>query len=160
MNYFRAKLAGGWYYKFPTSQVIHAGISHSFVVPFGSAEENLPFNKRFFPGGENTVRGYKQGEASPRDANGETVGTQSFILVNLEVEQPLTEDWAVVVFLDSIGISNEQADYPADEVLSSVGIGIRYRTVLGPVRLEYGHNLNPRPGDSQGALHFSLGVPF
>ena len=160
VDYLRAKVAGAWYHTLASKQVFHLGLSHSFVVPFGNPVDNLPFNKRFFPGGENTVRGYKQGEASPRDADGHYVGTQSFILANLEMEQPLTEEWAIVLFVDAIGIADSQADYPANRLLSSVGIGIRYRTVLGPIRLEYGHNVNPREDDPSGALHFSVGVPF
>ncbi|HZL43220.1 MAG TPA: BamA/TamA family outer membrane protein [Verrucomicrobiae bacterium] len=41
-----------------------------------------------------------------------------------------------------------------------MGGGLRWRTIVGPVRLEYGYNLSRRPGDPSGTLHFSLGFPF
>jgi outer membrane translocation and assembly module TamA len=41
-----------------------------------------------------------------------------------------------------------------------VGGGLRWRTIIGPVRLEYGYNLNPRPKDPTGTLQVSLGFPF
>ena len=47
-----------------------------------------------------------------------------------------------------------------DQRLYSVGLGIRYQTLIGPVRLEYGKNINPRPGDPSGTLHFSIGYSF
>jgi len=46
------------------------------------------------------------------------------------------------------------------EWLYSAGLGVRYQTLIGPVRLEYGHNLNPRPLDPRGTLHLSVGFPF
>jgi outer membrane translocation and assembly module TamA len=51
-------------------------------------------------------------------------------------------------------------DYPFSEELYSAGLGVRYNTVIGPVRLEYGHNLNPRPFDPSGTVLFSIGYPF
>ena len=41
-----------------------------------------------------------------------------------------------------------------------MGIGVRYQTLIGPLRAEYGHNLNPRTGDPSGTLLFSIGYPF
>jgi outer membrane translocation and assembly module TamA len=52
------------------------------------------------------------------------------------------------------------ADYPYSEKLYAVGLGVRYQTIIGPVRAEYGHNLNPRPLDPAGTLLFSIGFPF
>ena len=50
--------------------------------------------------------------------------------------------------------------YPADEYLSSIGLGIRFRTFMGPIRLEYGHNLDQRELDPSGTLHLTIGYPF
>jgi outer membrane translocation and assembly module TamA len=51
-------------------------------------------------------------------------------------------------------------DYPANEAVYSVGGGFRWKSIVGPVRLEYGYNLNRRTGDPVGTIHFSLGFPF
>jgi outer membrane translocation and assembly module TamA len=51
-------------------------------------------------------------------------------------------------------------NFPFDEVLWSAGLGLRWNTLIGPVRLEYGHNLTPREQDPSGTLHFSIGYPF
>ena len=78
----------------------------------------------------------------------------------MEFEQALTTKWSLVAFSDSIGFAKDLGDYPFDETLFSVGLGVRWRTVIGPIRLEYGHNLNPRKDDPAGTLHFSIGFPF
>jgi outer membrane translocation and assembly module TamA len=130
------------------------------VLFAGKREEDLPFNRRFFPGGENSIRGYQEGEASPQDAQGKEVGAECFVLGNVEFEQALTRSFSFVAFVDALGYAREVEHYPASTALVSVGGGIRWKTIVGPVRLEYGHNLNPREGDPSGTLHFSLGFPF
>jgi outer membrane protein insertion porin family len=81
-------------------------------------------------------------------------------LVNLEFEQALAPNLTVVAFSDAVGLSTRLGDYPFQETLVSAGLGLRYQTIVGPVRLEYGHNLNPRELDPRGTLHFSVGFPF
>ena len=56
--------------------------------------------------------------------------------------------------------STKLEDYPFDEVLWSVGGGLRWNTIVGPVRAEYGYNLTPRSFDPVGTFHFSVGYPF
>jgi outer membrane protein insertion porin family len=126
----------------------------------GDPEEDLPFNRRFFPGGESSLRGYPEGEASPRNEEGEFIGAETFILGNIEFEQALTPRWSVVTFVDGLGMSRQFRDYPADVALFSAGGGLRWKTFIGPVRVEYGYNINPRRNDPIGTLHFSLGFPF
>jgi len=65
-----------------------------------------------------------------------------------------------VVFSDSLGTAIDLSKYLFSEGLFSVGGGVRFQSLIGPIRLEYGHNLNPRPKDSSGTLLFSLGLPF
>ena len=113
-----------------------------------------------FPGGADSVRGYQEGEASPLDPNGAQLGAETYTQVNLELEQLLTRSWSIVVFFDGVGFAESRTDYPWNEGLFSIGGGIHWRTIVGPVRLEYGYNLDPRPQDPTGTLHFSIGTSF
>ena len=142
------------------SFLVHLGFRTGVVFSEREARSDIPFAERFFNGGENTVRGYLQGEASPLDTNDEQIGAESFVLLNVELEKRLLTNLSLVVFYDTV--TNARDGYFEDEVesLSSAGIGLRYKTVVGPIRLEYGHNLNPRPSDPDGTLHFSVGFPF
>jgi outer membrane protein assembly complex protein YaeT len=160
VNYQRMEIYGSYHQPLDEGRWLHLGLNHGFVATMGSAQENLPFNKRFFPGGENSIRGYQDGEAAPRDAQGRIVGAETFLGGNIEFEQALTKRWSIVGFVDGIGFARRLADYPMDEALFSAGGGLRWRSIVGPIRLEYGHNLNPRKGDPSGTLHFSLGFPF
>jgi len=120
----------------------------------------IPFNKRIFPGGEDSVRGYQRGEAGPRNASGDVIGAEAALVWMLELEQLLTSTWSVVGFVDGVAQSAEIEQPLWSEVLWSVGAGLRWNSFIGPVRLEYGYNLNRRQGDPFGTLHFSVGFPF
>jgi outer membrane protein insertion porin family len=160
VNYQRLELWGSWHKPLGGGRSLGIGLSQGVILTIGSAAQDLPFNKRFFPGGENSIRGYTEGEASPRDAAGKIIGAETYSLATVEFEQALTPKWSVVLFSDSLGIAQSVDQYPFDTGLFSIGAGIRWKTIIGPVRLEYGYNLNPRPADPTGTLQFSLGFPF
>jgi outer membrane translocation and assembly module TamA len=160
VEYQRLELASSIHFRLGGGRLLHLGANHGAIVQAFDDSTVLPFNKRFFPGGENSIRGYQRGEAAPRNANGEIVGAETFLLGTVEVGQALTPSWSVVGFVDAITFARTIEDYPGDESLYSVGGGIRWKTVIGPARLEYGYNLNPRAGDPTRTLQFSLGFPF
>lgn len=159
VNYQRWELGVAWHQALGAGRWLHAGWTHGGIATLGYRGD-APVNRRFFPGGESSIRGYQSGEAAPRGADGRFVGADTFMLVNLELEQALTRNWSLVVFVDGLGEATRIRDYPFDEGLFSAGVGVRYNTLVGPLRLEYGHNLNPRSGDADGTLHFSVGFPF
>ena len=151
-NSFHIDLGGG--------RLLHLGLLHGISFTLGGDSSELPFGKRFFPGGENSVRGYKEGEASPLDSNGDQLGAETYLQGNIELEQLITKTWSVVAFVDGVGFAKNRNDYPMDEELYSVGGGVNWRSPIGPVRLEYGYNPDPRSHDPTGTLHFSIGFPF
>lgn len=158
VRYERVEAAWSWHRPLGGDERwLHLGLSHGFLADGG---DEVPLNKLFFPGGESSIRGYMEGEASPRDASGRFVGARNVWLVNLEFEQVITGRWTAVVFSDTSGASVEFEDWPGREVLSSAGLGLRYQSPIGPLRLEYGWNLNRRENDPTGTLHFSIGFPF
>ena len=136
------------------------GLRGGSILTQGDAKSDIPFNERVFNGGENTVRGYREGGASPLDENGDEIGAETYALLNLEVEQRFYSKFSAILFLDTIVNSREGFFQEANDPLHTLGIGLRYQTVVGPVRAEYGHNLNPRENDRTGAFHFSIGFPF
>lgn len=154
-------LAGSYHTRWGEGRWIHLGFSHGVVTTLGAGNnEPIPVDVLFFPGGEGSIRGYQRGDAAPRAANGLFVGAKSYVQANIELEQAVTTHWSVVVFGDALGTAARLADYPFSEELYSVGVGVRYQTIIGPVRVEYGHNLNPRPADPRGTVLVSIGFPF
>ncbi len=160
VDYQRLLFGASYHHDLHGGRFLHLGLTHGLSFTWGADPQDLPFNKRYFPGGENSIRGYQQGEASPVDANGAQLGAETYLQANVEFEQLLTKSWSVVAFFDGIGFAEDRRDYPASEALYSVGAGLRWRTLIGPVRLEYGYNLNRRTHDPAGTLHFSVGFPF
>jgi len=160
VNYQRLLFGASYHHDLRGGRLLHLGAMQGVSFTWGGTDEELPFNKRYFPGGANSVRGYVEGEASPLDPNGQQLGAETYTLVNLELEQLVTKTWSVVAFIDTVGFAQYRADYPWDTVLSSVGGGLNWRSLIGPVRLEYGYNLNRRRLDPVGTLNFSIGFPF
>lgn len=158
-RYERLELAWAWHRPLGTTddRWLHVGGSHGLLASGG---QEAPVNKLFFPGGESSLRGFPEGEATQRDAAGRFVGVRSVWMLNIELEQTVTGPWSLVLFSDTQGTAVEIEEWPGDEVLGTVGLGLRYQSPIGPVRLEYGRNLNPRPLDPSGTLHFSIGFPF
>ncbi len=160
-HYQRFELTGAYHTPWGRGRWVHVGFSHGLITTLSARNDHeLPVNKRFYPGGDNSIRGYQTGEAAPRDASGRFVGAKTYALLNLELEQALTQGWTIVAFGDGLAASARLGDYPLGERLYSVGLGVRYQTIVGPVRLEYGRNINPRPADPPGTWQISLGYPF
>jgi translocation and assembly module TamB len=159
-EYQRNEFGGTYHRPWGIGRWLHFGAAHGVITTFGSNDEKLPVNKRFFPGGDGSIRGYQVGEAAPRGADGRFVGAKSYLNATAEFEQALTTQWSAVTFVDALGSARTLAKYPFEEVLVAVGLGVRYQTLIGPVRAEYGYNLNRRPGDPRGTFLLSIGFAF
>ncbi|CAA6691118.1 MULTISPECIES: outer membrane protein assembly factor [unclassified Lentimonas] len=160
VSFHKVELDGAYHLPLTESLVLHLGMRTGAILSTDDASSNVPFVERFFMGGEDTVRGYREGKAAPLDPNGDEIGAQAYLLTNIELEQRLYSDLSLVVFYD--GLYNSQDGFYEDgtEYVYSVGLGLNYKTVVGPLRLEYGHNPDPRKHDTQGTLHLSVGFPF
>jgi len=159
-EYQRLELGVAYHKPWGEGHWIHVGLAHGVITTLGTTDATLPVNKRFYPGGDNSIRGYQNGEAAPRGADGLFVGAKSYVLLNVELEQALTPNWSAVAFVDALGSAAQLRDYPFAERLYTAGLGVRYQTVIGPIRVEYGRNLNPRAGDPHGTWQISIGNPF
>lgn len=160
VDFQRMETSVSYHHALSRLQWIHFGVAHGFITTVSHPAQDLPVNRRFFPGGDNSIRGYQYGEAAPRDAAGNLVGAETYSLANFEFEQGLTRTWSFVVFMDALAQAISIEDWPGDEGLLAAGLGIRWKSIIGPVRLEYGHNLNPRKEDPSGTFHLSIGFPF
>ena len=90
VNYQRLQLDTSFHQPLDSGRWLHLGFSHGAVLTAGSPADDLPFNRRFFPGGDTSIRGYQQGEAAPRNVQGKIVGAETFLFGSVELEQSLT----------------------------------------------------------------------
>ncbi|WP_175414897.1 BamA/OMP85 family outer membrane protein [Nibricoccus aquaticus] len=161
VDFQRVEWGAAWHQPLSTDRWIHVGLAQAAVFTSGADPYTPPpVNKLYYPGGDNSLRGYSEGEASPRDADGSFLGAKTYTLLNIELEQALTQQWSTILFFDWLTESARLGDYPGDVQLSSIGLGLRYNTIVGPIRVEYARNLDPRPHDPGGSWHLSIGYPF
>jgi outer membrane protein insertion porin family len=136
---------------------LRGGVAQSFRE---DRDALIPITERFFAGGANTLRGFGLDEASPQTPTGEPVGGNVLMLLNLELRFPILGKLGGVVFSDNGKV------YRRLEVIEllnwhyNAGFGFRYDTPFGPLRVDYGRKLNPRPDEPLGQWHVSLGHPF
>lgn len=160
-HFQRWVIGGSWHHPLGDEAILlHLGFEHGVLGRILSEVDEVPINKRFFPGGENSIRGYQDGEASPLDSIGESVGAEVYLMGHVELEFGLLRGLSSVLFVDAITVGQSLSDYPGNEFLWSVGLGLRYQTPLGPLRAEYGYNPDPREFDPEGTFHLSIGFPF
>ncbi|WP_237440407.1 autotransporter assembly complex family protein [Alcanivorax sp. DP30] len=124
-------------------------------VDLGYTEINdvteLPASLRFFAGGDSSIRGFGYESLGPEDANGEVIGGRHMATGSLEYDHPITAKWHFAVFTDAGNAFNDIEDY---ELRHSAGAGIRWRSPLGPIRLDLA-----RAVDEHRAwrIHLSMG---
>lgn len=159
-EYQRFEFGGSYHTGWGNGRWIHVSAAHGVITTWGTTDESLPVNKRFFPGGDGSIRGYQNGEAAPRGVDGKFIGAKSYVSGSVEFEQALARKWSVVVFGDALGTATQLKRYPFDETRFAVGGGLRYQTLIGPIRAEYGRVLKHRAGDPTGTWLFSIGFPF
>jgi outer membrane protein insertion porin family len=140
-----------------------AGIIHTLNGNDTVAE--LPIDERFFNGGSTTVRSFTERDLGPHD-NGHPIGGEFFTAFNVEYTFPLYGELQGAVFFDAGNLLPSSSDPFAsfstslEDMRYAIGLGLRYKLPIGPVRLDYGYNPDQRAGEDVGAFHFSFGFAF
>jgi outer membrane protein insertion porin family len=128
---------------------------------YGHAEgiwgEELPLYERYYVGGITTMRGYR--EIGPETEDGEYIGGENRLIFNLEYSFPLLPEMRLggVTFLDA---GNAFDDWDGLVLKYSTGLGIRWLSPIGPIRLEWAYLLNPKEDDPTGRWEFTIGTFF
>jgi translocation and assembly module TamA len=124
-------------------------------VQFGGSATNgfqsIPPSLRFFAGGDQSVRGYDYQTLSPTNDNGDRIGGRYMVAGSVEYQYSIAEKWRVATFIDQ-GNSFNTVQLPS--LKTGVGIGVRWVSPVGPLRLDLAHALD-NPGGIR--LHFSMG---
>ncbi|MBL8862412.1 MAG: BamA/TamA family outer membrane protein [Planctomycetes bacterium] len=131
-----------------------------WITPMGGTDE-IPIQERFFNGGENTVRSYRESELGPRDANGEPIGGEAYTVATVELRRALGRRFQAALFVDAGTVELRHEDLlDFTDPGFGVGAGLRYLLPIGPVRLDGAVNPDPEPYESRGAVHLSVGFSF
>ncbi len=129
------------------------------LVPYAGTDV-VPVQERFFLGGPNTVRSYQLDGLGPKDNDGVPLGGLAMLLANVEIQWPVFNNIYVAAFTDGGNLASTFGEFDLDETQFAAGPGLRVYTPIGAVRVDYGYNLNPDPGDPVGNWQFGFGFTF
>ena len=159
VNMTVARATGTTYYAIDEdARYVLAGRA-SLGVIVGPDLDEIPSNYRFYAGGGGSVRGYRYQSLSPR-INRTPIGGRSIFEASFEARIKITDTIGIVPFVDT-GMAFDDAFPDFDNQLqTAVGLGLRYYTAIGPIRVDVAAPINRRPGDRPVALYISIGQAF
>jgi len=158
-TYAKTELSGAWHHPLGEDAKIALGARAGFLMVSG-APNDLPIDLRFFLGGPRSVRSYSERELGPRSRTGYPIGGEGYWVANAEYIRSVAGAVKLVGFVDAGSLSRTWDTLGSAAPDVAAGLGLRFDLPVGPVRLEYGHNLTQDPGEPSGAFHFAIGVAF
>jgi outer membrane protein insertion porin family len=162
-HFLKSDLSGHWY--FPLLKDPNWGGTYTFslggALGYGlgySGNSHLPLFERYFPGGINSVRGFQDRSLGPRDGD-DVIGGDKQAILNVELLFPVMERVGLrgVAFFDMGQAFRDSDSLSFSAFRRSVGVGARWMSPFGPLRVELGFPLNAKSGDDTSVIGFSLG---
>ncbi len=139
--------------------------------PTGSSTQ-IPLFERFYAGGINSVRGYARRRVGPLASDltppskctfldcDHPLGGRSIVELSTELRHPITDQIDIAGFVDAGQVSLDSWDFPFDDLQYGVGLGLRYKSVIGPLRVDLGFPLERRGDDASWQIYFAVGDTF
>jgi outer membrane protein insertion porin family len=184
-QYVKTTFTGRWYFPIDTrhNHVVGLKLKAGYATLYAKGNDTpVPLHRRFFGGGSGSVRGWKSRQLGPVDDRNRPIGGMATIEGNIESRINILRNlgevpidfrklWAVF-FLDFGNVWERGSDVRAEEIALAIGFGIRYNTLIGPIRIDFGFKLyDPdQPADRQWlinrpffkdmAFHFGIGHAF
>lgn len=163
-EYYLLELRNAWFYPLWETSFGEFVLSDRTKFGFGESlnDDPFPLFKRFFPGGINSVRGYRNRTLGPEDADGREYGGSKQVVNNLELIFPLINSagFRGVIFYDVGQAFDDNESIGIDQLRQAWGYGLRWNSPLGPIRVEFGYPINKQPGERGVQTMFSFGAPI
>lgn len=167
---FTIDVHGGVESAFSETSFLHVSVSGNAILPLGERTrlilrgeqgrvisddfERLPPSERFFTGGVSSVRGYGYQDIAPQNNEGVLIGGNTLVTASAELDYLFKNGWGVAVFTDA-GTATNDDNYSLHK---SYGVGLRYKTPIGLLRVDIAHPLDKLSGDdSDIKLHLNIG---
>lgn len=123
-----------------------------------AGDDEVPLFERFYAGGANSVRGYERRHVGPL-ADGDPIGGRSLVELSVEIRRAIIGDLGGAVFVDAGQVGLDETP-PLDDLKVGAGVGLRYRSPVGPIRVDLGFPLDRPRGDQAWQVHVSIGRAF
>ena len=147
------------YFRTPFEGITFAGLARFGQILSYSDSKLVSDDQLFFLGGIQNVRGFRE-NLLRFDSQGNPVGGKTAAVGSLEVRIDLGWNLELTTFFDVGSVKDAEVDEGSDRFRSSVGLGLRYITPIGPMGLLYGHKLDREEGESAGRFYLSIGYSF
>jgi len=162
-NYFtKTTVESGWH--FPVWKQLILSLHAKVGYARGFEGRRLPIFEHFFMGGLDTVRGYRDRSIGPdetKDGNDDPLGGNKSVVTNVEFQFPIYDIIRGVLFWDAGNVYSQGKEYFDHPLRMGAGVGVRFFTPVGPLRLDWGHVLKYRPEDKDHSqIHFAIGTYF
>jgi outer membrane protein insertion porin family len=164
-NYFYSASGGAsWFHPLVGDLVLNLRGNAGMIRGYNNAE--VPLTEKFYVGGINNLRGFEHGMAGPVDVHQEPIGALNMVTFTTEFLYPLSKSLGLrgAVFYDigkgwGGGAGSENSFTPLRQ---AAGVGIRWYSPFGPIRIDWGYNLSPISGrgEKSNVWDFSMGAMF
>ncbi|MCK5012501.1 MAG: outer membrane protein assembly factor BamA [Candidatus Omnitrophica bacterium] len=161
-DFYRVQARGSYYIPLKFDSVLELRARAGYVDAYGDSS-TVPIFERFFAGGARSIRGYNERKVGPLDTNtDDPIGGEGLFTANIEYTVPIIEFVKLAAFFDTGNVWADVEDFGSGNFKSGTGLGLRVKTPIGPVNLDYGYPLNDEPGeeDRSGKFYFSVSRGF
>jgi outer membrane protein insertion porin family len=163
-EYYLVEARNSWFYPMLETSFGEFVLSDRTNFGYGESlnDDPFPLFKRYFPGGINSVRGYRNRTLGPEDPNGREYGGSKQLVNNLEMIFPLINSagFKGVVFYDVGQAFDDNEPIAIDALRQAWGYGIRWNSPMGPIRVEFGYPIARQDGEKGVQTMFSFGAPL
>lgn len=157
----RSRLEGRTYIPLKGEDEVVLALRGVLGLISGEKSAKVPPSVRFYSGGGGSVRGYEYQSLGPRNSDKKPLGGGSLMEVSAETRWKLSQEWGLVAFVDGGTAYEDEFSGVGDTTIRwGAGVGVRYYTAIGPVRVDIATPLNPRNDDDSMQFYISIGQSF
>ena len=149
-----------WFQQSSLAFGARVGFLHSLDHSGADDQTTLPIDERFFNGGATSVRSFGERTLGPHDPKGNPIGGEFYTIFNIEYTFPIYGELQGATFFDAGNLLPTSEHPSVDDMRYALGLGLRYKLPIGPIRLDYGWNPDRRSDEDFGAFHLSFGFAF
>jgi outer membrane protein assembly complex protein YaeT len=167
-EYYAISIEGRQYQRMSDDLIVATRLQLGNIDSLTDSAAQVPFSKKFFLGGATSLRGWGRYEVGPLSSTGLPLGGNTMMEFSAEARAHLRGNLGGVLFLDTGNVWESASHFALSDLRYAIGTGIRYQTPVGPIRLDFGYQVNPiqgliidgEPQKRRYRLHFSIGQAY
>ncbi len=159
IEFLRTRVTASAYLPLSEEVILALRSDHGILWPAESSDQ-IPLPERFYNGGENTVRSFREFQLGPKDVNGQPTGGEFRNVLAAELRARLVGTLEGALFVDAGNIGSSANDFGFSRMRYGLGAGLRLALPIGPVRVDGAWNPDRMSGEREWTTHLSVGYPF